>query len=178
MDLKPFRHLAPRKAAALAALPEDLAAFYSRHEGVGLESSPDYMIRLCELREVRQIAWKDLHVVGTFEPPWRDFSAIRIGISCFFDEILYVLECPAAPRGSILAIGPDMTNGPGGTGPELCEMSLVLAPTFPEWLTHIESLGWNEPGIGCSEIDFDDAQTARLKAYYGALNPHSLLWGK
>lgn len=172
MDPKPFKRCALRNTSAL---PEDLSAFYSQHEGVGLESSPDRMIRLCRLAEVRQVSWEDLQAMES-EAPWQTFAAIRIGMSSFFDEILYVLECPVAPRRSILAVGADLTSGPGGMGAELFEMSLLLAPTFSEWLKHIESLGWNEPGIGCSEMEFDAAQTVRLKAYYGALNPHSFAW--
>ena len=178
MDPKPFRTRKVRRSLAGSELPEDLKAFYARHEGVGLDR-PVRAIRFCPLRDVQPVRWKDLHVVGWRDKcPWRSFSAIRLGMSSLFDELLYILKCPASGPGAIMAFGADMTNGPGGTGDKLHPMSLVLAPSFSEWLARLERLDWNEPGIGCSSVDYQGAEWKALKRYYGALNPHSTLWGK
>jgi hypothetical protein len=128
-------------------LPADFASFYAENEGVGLESSPDRIVRLCRLDEVAHIGWRDLHIFGQEEcPGWELFEGFRIGVSSFFDEIAYVLRSPCCPAGAILTIGVDVA-GPGGTGGALLEPSLVLAGSFTEWVRHLEMMGWVEYGL-------------------------------
>src|SRR5262249_19706063 len=124
MDLKPFVHLAEPRAVNRSELPPDLAEFYTTHEGVGLESSPDRAVRLCKLDEVTRVGWKDLRLVGDVPEGWEGFAAFRIGMGMFFEEIVYILDAPSCPAGSILALGRDLA-GPGGAGPFSLESSLV-----------------------------------------------------
>jgi hypothetical protein len=149
-------------------LPADLAEFYDWHEGVGLESSYEqYPVRLCKLDEVIRVGWADVDRVGEVPEGWEDFAAFQVGMGVFFDIIVYVLNAPSCPSGSILAIGRDM-SGPGGEGPFSLESTLVLAACFPGWLAHLERWGWEEPAVtgwgappGPHEI----------RHYYLALNP-------
>lgn len=124
-------------------LPEELAWFYRHHEGIGLESHPDHLIRICKLHEVQRIKWKDLHVIGGQEMPgWENFTAYRIGVSSYFDEIVFVVDSPACPSGSILVTGVDII-GPGGQGPYIYSESLILARNMQEWIRSLQETNWN-----------------------------------
>src|SRR5262245_22307286 len=107
MDPKPFVQLGAIREVNRPELPSDLAEFYARHEGIGLESSPDRTVRLCRLDEVARIGWKDLQLVTANEVPegWEGFAAFGIGMGRFFEEIVYVLNAPSCSPGSILEIG-------------------------------------------------------------------------
>jgi hypothetical protein len=130
---------------------------------------------LCHLDQAVGIGWRDLHVLGRGDPDtgWDQFAGIRVGIGLFFDEIVSVLSAPSCPPGAILALGVDLA----GPGPAAMEQSLVLAPSFSDWMTHLESMGWEEFGLVAGEID--DLPTERqneLRQYYGNLNPR-IRWG-
>jgi len=92
-----------------------LAEFYAEHEGIGLESSIDYPVRMCKLDQVARVGWNDLYADSgedDLPPGWEAFAAFRIGVSPFGAQILYVVDAPCCPPGSILAIGNDI-RGPG-----------------------------------------------------------------
>src|SRR5262249_49077534 len=115
MAPKPFIQLTtPGRSTGLNC--PDLADFYARHDGVGLESSDDLPVGLGKLAEVTRVGWNDLFPGGDIPEGWEGFDAFLIGIGMFFDQNLYVLDAPSCPPGSILAIGRDLA-GPGGTGP-------------------------------------------------------------
>lgn len=169
MDLKPFVRLVASRTVSRPELPPDLAEFYAWHEGVGLEGGPDRTVRLCRLDEVARIGWKDLLLVCDVPEGWERLAAFRIGMGMFFEEIVYVLDAPSCPPGSILALG-GVAPGPGGRGPYALESSLVLAASFRDWLTHLERCEWVEyavAGIG----DLPERQQQELCRYYLALNP-------
>jgi hypothetical protein len=177
VDPKPFERLVVPRALSRADLPADLAKFYAENEGVGLESSPDRIVRLCRVDEVVRVAWRDLHVLGQDEGPgWESFAAFRIGLSSFFDEIVYVLDSPCCSRGAVLALGTDI-SGPAGEGPCLLEPSLLLAASFQEWIQHMEQTDWMEYGFVPGGIDDLAAHEQEgLRRYYQRLNP-GISWG-
>ncbi|MBX9582294.1 MAG: hypothetical protein K2X87_18480 [Gemmataceae bacterium] len=149
-------------------LPADLAEFYARYEGVGLESSWDRPVRLSKLDEVSRVGWKDVDPVSDIPEGWEHFSAFRIGSGMFFEKVVYVLDAPSCPPGSILAIG--SAAGPGGDGPYAIESSLVLGVTFADWLAHLERWGWWEPAIGGGR-ELTEPEERELRQYYRSLNP-------
>lgn len=172
LNQKPFDRLPTAGRLVADNLPADLVSFYSQYEGVGLESSPDRLVRLCRLNEVERIAWSDLHNFGD-EPfaGWESFAGLRIGNSSFFDDIIYVSSSPCCPAGSILAFGLDV-SGPGGSGPFPFECSLVLAATFSDWLCRLEKQKWIEYGLVPAEIPRLWPWRRRDQlAYYRSLNP-------
>lgn len=172
LEQKPYYALATPRDVVEDSLPDDLAHFYTHHEGVGLESSPERLVRLCTLAEVERVGWSDLHVIGS-EPleGWEDFSAYRIGVSAFFDEIVYVVDAPSCKRGAIFATGPDIM-GPGGEGPLAYDGSMVLAPSLKEWLKRLERFGWMDFGLCPGEIDeLPEEEQDEVRRYYQALNP-------
>jgi hypothetical protein len=130
------------------------------------------LVRICLLNEVVRIGWRDLHILGTDEcPGWEQFVAYRIGISSFFDEIVYVIEAPVCPLGTILTIGVDIA-GPGGNGSAALEPSLVLAKSYPEWLRHLEENSWIEYGLAPGGImELPISRQRSLLKYYQSLNP-------
>jgi hypothetical protein len=69
----------------------------------------------------------------------------------------------------VAAIGRDLA-GPGGDGPFRMESTLVLAASFPEWLTHLERWGWVEHALGGFERPSESQQ--EVFQYYLALNPN------
>ena len=95
---KPFTDLKTPRSIDVKGLPENLRKFYSLHEGNGLENSPDSVVRMCKLSELKPTVWKDLHIFGQDNPPkgWETFSGYKIGLSTFFDEIVYVISAPVA----------------------------------------------------------------------------------
>ncbi|MFL5338668.1 MAG: hypothetical protein ACJ8F7_00755 [Gemmataceae bacterium] len=177
MDQKPFIRLPAPRVVEQLGLPTDLAQFYSENEGVGRESDADRIVRLCRLNEVARIGWRDVHNVGPDDlPGWEQFAAYRIGIGLYFDEVVYVLNAPVCPAGSILTIGVDVA-GPGGSGSDTLEPSLVLASSFAEWLKRLEACGWIEYGLGPGDLaKLPAAEEQQHRRYYQALNP-GISWG-
>jgi hypothetical protein len=169
MDQKPFVRLAAPRSVNRPELPPDLTEFYTWHEGIGLESSPDYCVRLCKLEEVEQVGWMDMSLEDV--EGWERFAAFRIGMGTCGETILRVLDAPSCPPGSILAIGSILSGGgSGGEGPYALEPSLVLARSFPDWLAHLERWGWLEPIIaGMGDLPKREWQEAYR--YYLGLNP-------
>jgi len=169
MEPKPFITLPLPRVVDRPELPPDLADFYAQHEGIGLDTEPDRTVRLCRLNEVARGGWKDLVRGDEVPEGWEGFTAILIGMGEFFEKIVYVLDAPSCPAGSILAIG-GLAPGPGGQGPASLESSLVLAASFADWLAHLERCGWVEyavAGIG----DLGEEHQHELCKYYLALNP-------
>ena len=172
MNRKPFVRLAARRTLNRVELPFDLAAFYAVHEGVGLDSDYDhYPVRLCKLDEVARGGWTDFRKGDELPEGWEGFDACQVGIGMFFEQIVYVLDAPSCPRGSILAIG--NVAGPGGTGPYALESTLVLATSFPHWLTHLERWGWVEWAVASSEPPPEPPPKREVIEYYLALNPNA-----
>jgi hypothetical protein len=151
---KPFVELPTPRPIHSLGLPDDLTRFYAMNEGVGLESNPERLVRLCKLTEVQPITWKDLHIFGREAPPkdWENFAGYRIGISSFFDEIVYVTAAPVCPAGSIMTIGVDV-DGPGGKGGAALQYSLVLAASFDEWMRRLREYNWMEYGLVPGSLD-------------------------
>lgn len=160
-----------------SGLPRDLTEFYSRNEGIGLESNPDRIVRLCMHEEVVRMTWPDIPIFGAEDcPGWEDFEGFLIGVSAYHDYIYLVQQAPCCSAGAILTLGPGVA-GPGGQGPYKLEPSLVLAANFHEWLAHLERYDWFEYGLAPGEIwDKLVADQAALCAYYKALNP-DITWG-
>jgi hypothetical protein len=104
-------------------------------------------------------------------PGWVEFEGIIIGCGQFFDSLYLVQRAPSCPKGSILAIGTDIA-GPSGIGPYELEPSLVIAPSFEEWLRNLERNGWYEYGLGPGAIwDLSVEEQSRLRGYYKSFNP-------
>lgn len=186
--LRPFVLLDDPRRVARPDLPLDLAAFYTSHEGVGLDADIEYPVRMGRLDEVIRVGYGDLHTFGPEPfPGWEAFSGFRLGYSQFLDEIVYVESAPCCQRGTILTLGPDVA-GPGGNVPEHLlpagrlwngeptheelGCSLVLAESFAAWLRHLEQMRWVEYGLapgGFNELPV--AERAELWRYYRSLNP-------
>jgi len=175
---KPFVKLRQPRFVIRPDLPGDLVKFYEEHEGVGLESSSDRVVRICLLDELSRINCQDLHVIGKDTiPGWSEaFAAVQIGISQFFDEILYVLKAPVCAEGSILTIGVGVA-GPEGSGADILEAALVLANSFTDWLQHLKRMDWVEYGLIPGEIaKLPKSMQQGLRQYYLSLNP-GITWG-
>ena len=177
MGQKPFVKLKVPRFLIRPDLPSDLVKFYEQNEGVGLERSPNRVVRICRLQEVTRIGWRNLRILGEEEcPGWEGFAGLRIGISSFFDEIVYVLDAPCCSLGAILTLGVDVA-GPGGCGPAPLEPSLVLAATFQEWIENLKRSGWIEYGLVPGGIsDLPEPMQRELRGYYQTLNPQ-IKWG-
>jgi hypothetical protein len=179
-DPTPFTLLKRSRRIDADWMPQDLRDFYASREGVGRQSTADRIVRQFKLSEVTRITWVDLRVLHLFgnEPPrgWNEFSAILLGKSSFGDEIVWVLSAPSAPAGSIMTIGPDIA-GPGGTGEDALEYSLVLSEDFDHWITRLARDGWTEYGLVPGSIDEQPAERQKeLRAHFKRLNP-SITWG-
>ena len=111
MNRCPFKRL-PGRRAVPADWPADLAEFYALHEGVGLESTPECSVRLCRLDEVQGVTVTDMQHFCGDDPAWANFTGYQIGISPFFDRVVYVLSAPVCQHGAILVFGYDIA-GPG-----------------------------------------------------------------
>ena len=175
MAERPFVDLEVERDLSDLDLPGSLVEFFRKFEGVGEETDPErFHIRLCKLDESVEIGWEDLHVIGG-DPPegsWSDFRGFRIGISDSFDEIVYVLNCPCCKPGAILAVGIDIF-GPGGTGPEVIEPTLVLAATFSEWLSELENSDWVEHCLITGSIhELPQSQRDHTLRRLSELNPN------
>jgi len=172
-DPMPYRRLVAPREITDRHLPDDLRRFYAQSEGVGLDSDPERIVRLCKLAEVKAVRWADLHIFGKEQPGpgWEEFAGYRIGVSSFGDEIIYVLKAPVCAAGSIFTLGPDVA-GPGGTGPLAIEPSLVLSTNFDEWLRNMERAGWREHGLTPGDIsELPKGRKDHLLRYYKGLNP-------
>lgn len=172
-DPMPYRRLVVLREVPDRRLPDDLRRFYARNEGVGLDSDPERIVRLCKLAKVKAVRWADLHIFGKHQPGrgWKEFAGYRIGVSSFFDEIIYVLKAPVCAGGSILTLGPDVA-GPGGIGPLTIEPSLVLSPSFDGWLRNMERARWREYGLAPGDLrELPKSQQDELLRYYKGLNP-------
>jgi hypothetical protein len=175
MDLMPFVRLAAPRVVDRPDLPPELAAFYTWHEGVGRDCDPDRSVRLHRLDEVTRVGWSGLGLVGGTPSGWEGFAALWIGFGIYFQEVVYVLASPSCPPGSILVIGTDVC-GPGGVGPDALESSLVLAASFPAWLTHLERWGWAEPAIATNR-GLTEREREEPRDYYLTNNPGMYLGG-
>lgn len=172
VDQQPFRQLPAPRQVSTPRLPDDLATFYAQHEGVGLESTPFRLVRLCELAEVQPMTWSDLHIFGAEPfPGWGTFTGYRLGVSSFFDDIVYVTACPRCPPGAIVTFGVTIM-GPGGSGPFPFECALVLASSFGEWLQRLEQMQWVEYALLPGEVtQLPQPRQAEVYAHYKNLNP-------
>jgi hypothetical protein len=173
MDLKPFIQLPARRMVNRPEFPPDLSEFYAEHEGIGLERSPEYPLRLCRLDEVKRIGWKGLRSLWAsadhVPEGWNGFAGFWIGLGSFGEEIVYVLDAPCCPTGSILALG-GCAPGPGGTGPYCLEASLVLALSLQGWLAHLKRWDW-VAYVVAGAGDLPRPQQDELTRYYLVLNP-------
>lgn len=174
MGIRPYRLLAAPRDIDLPRLPSDLSGFYSTHEGIGLECDERIPVRLCMLAELSWLGSLQL-VRGPVPETWQHFSGIRLALGTCGEDVTYVLSCPSAPRGAILAFGDHCVGwGGGGFGQDIMEGSLVLALSFEAWLYHMEKWGWVDPilaGIG----EWKDEDLRELRDYYLAHNP-SIDW--
>jgi hypothetical protein len=172
MNPMPFYKLAKVRSVNRPELPQDLADFYTAHEGVGLESPADRTIRLGRLSEVQLIGWKDLHIHSFSDcvpEGWEKFAAFLLGVGMFFEEIVYVLNAPCCGPGSILEIGVDLP-GPGGKGPAPIESSLLLAASLAQWLEHHKRFDWAECADG-GLAGLPRQERSEIIQYYLTLNP-------
>lgn len=178
MDPKPFIELKKLRRVSVDWMPGDLKEFYEAHEGLGLSSTVDSDVRLCKLREVKQITFADLDYVIGPKPSagWKAFSAIRFAMGCFGDHICYVKSAPSAPAGSVMSFGFDVA-GPGGTGDEALVNSLLLSEDFDHWIVRLERDQWIEYGLVPGGIDdLPAARKSELGAHFRRLNPR-ITWG-
>lgn len=136
---------------------------------MGLESTPECSVRLCRLEEVQRVTVVDLRHFCGDDSAWANFAGYQIGISPFFDRVVYVLSAPVCQRGAILVFGYDIA-GPGGLGSAALEGELLLAETWADWLAHLKQCGWNEPGFCPGSIE-----EPTVRAYYRRLNP-AITW--
>jgi hypothetical protein len=122
------------------------------------------------------VVMHDLHLFDDFPlvGDWDRFTGIRIGIGCFFDELIYVTQAPVCPPGSIMAFGVDV-DGPGGVGSNDDPAgSLVLAATFREWIDRLSADSWDEIGLVPGEIDrLPPDRATELRRRFAELNPRS-----
>lgn len=174
MEAAPFIALPSPRTVAIPWLPDVLRAFYNTHEGIGLDADVDNPIRLGRADELVRVRLDELDMFRGYEPegPWASFSGIRLGISCFFDNIVFVLHAPVCDPGAILAFGPDVP-GPGGRGDDAdIPGSLVLARDLDSWLGRIREDHWHEYGLVPGEIDdLPEARAAFLRRHFLDLNP-------
>ena len=146
IDQKPLVNLPTLREVNRPELPAELIEFYSRHEGVGFGSSPNRVVRIALLEELKLVGWKDVSVSQVPEG-WEHFAAWWVAYGTFGEKIVYVLEAPCCPSASILGIeGILACGGPAGVGPHALGSSLVLAKTFRDWLVHL-AVGVEEPII-------------------------------
>jgi hypothetical protein len=175
MDLTPFIDLPAPRAVAIPWLPPVLREFYERHEGIGRDGPPDLSVRLCRLDDVSEVGLRDLHLFENFplNAAWAGFSAIRIGVGMFFDEIVYVVRSPVCPPASIMAFGADVF-GPGGEGDDENDPcgSVVLARSFGEWMDRLKTDGWKELGLVPGVLARLPIERAtKLRKRFAELNP-------
>ncbi|GIW81422.1 MAG: hypothetical protein KatS3mg105_3229 [Gemmatales bacterium] len=172
--VKPYVKLAKSRKLKRNDLPADLAQFYSEYEGVYDESSEDdagfNSVYFLKLHDVRHVRAKDILVLRD-QPDWKYFSGIQIAISRYGDSVVYVCLAPTCNSGAIMLLGPDVA-GPGGWGPYKWDPTLVLAPSFGEWLKHLRRSKWCEYGVVPGSIqELPPEEGERLCAYFHKLNP-------
>lgn len=169
---KPFLSLATRRAVERTDLPPDLIRFYSESKALELNAEDHYSICLSPLKAVKRVDWEGLGLVGDRPEGWDAFAGFLIGSGCHFERIVSVIDAPCCESGAILALGGELDWGRGGTGPFAFFRSVVLAASFPEWLSHLEEEGWWEYAVGYGIPDLPVDHQRRLRAYYRALNPN------
>lgn len=133
------------------------------------------LLKLAELSEEYRVTAKDLSRFGVPESSrnWATFSAICVALDAYGDLICYVLRSPVAPRGAVMAFGYDIA-GPGGTGQDVIDHSVVLAPDFRTWIARLEEDGWTEHGLAPGGLAaLPDAVRAERERLFKRLNPHS-----
>src|SRR5262249_39960028 len=149
MGPKPYVRLPTPRAVNRPDFPPDLTHFYAHHEAVEFEGlEENRSLDLLPLREVKRIGWAGLDLVGDCPEGWERFDALRSGGGCHFERIVYVIDAPCCPSGSILGLGGELNWGSVGTGSHVLGWGLVLGASFPEWLRHLEEYGWWEHAIG------------------------------
>jgi hypothetical protein len=174
--MQQFFELVPRRVVNQPGWPADLSDFFASFEGCGLEREPTVGIRLCRLDEVLAVAYKDISVLSDAAPNWGTFTSYRIGISPFFDDIVYVTSSPVCAPGSIMLLGPDVA-GPGGEGLARHEATLVLARSLAQWIEQLKRWNGVEYGVCPGEVrKLPELQRNELQRYYRELNPH-IEWG-
>ena len=175
LDPPPFTKLTTPRAVP-QGLPPDLAAFYQRYEGCGMDDEAEGEprdLRLAKLDELKVLRPKDLGAESVAE--WGTFKAIRIGAGAYGDSVCYVLRAPVAPAGAIMAFGMDVA-GPGGAGPAALQGSLVLAANFNSWLARLREDGWQEYGLQPGTIpELPEERARSLKRLFRSLNP-AIAW--
>ncbi len=174
LNMKPFIELDAPRTVTMPGLPQDLQKFYERHEGVGLENPGDYPVRTCKLEELKWMGWDDLPMFRGYEPEdkgWKSLRAIRFGFGCFFDDVVYLVEGPLAPAGSIVAFG-EGTPGPGGNSIDELLCCLVLARNLGDWLVRLAEDRWHDYGLANAEIENQPPERAEyLRGLFLSLNP-------
>ena len=79
-----------------------------------------------------------------------------------------MLSAPGIQRGSIVALGANITMGPGGEDPFGPGGSLVLAATLDEWIDRMQrDGGWWQTGL-------TNERGTDLGRRLAELNPHSV----
>ena len=172
MGPKPFARLPAPREVDRADFPPDLAHFYAHNEAIefnGLEYGSLYLYPLAQVKRMDRVSVGLDH--EHCPDAWKDFDALRIGRSCFGEDILYVIRAPCCPSGAILVIGGPGNLPEGGSGGQgvLC---LVLGASFSEWLWHLEGEGWWEYFLGGGMLELPLERQRKLRAYYLALNPN------
>jgi hypothetical protein len=177
LAIPPFKRLLLPRTVGVDWLPDDLRRFYGMNEGIGLEFESNAPVRLATLDELLRLTWKDLDSYGDpNNPAWTSCDAIRLGASDYGDEICYMLNCPVASKGSIMAFGE--VAGSGGTGPHTLGGSLVLSASFDSWISRLKADGWTEFGITPGEIAMISADRIEtIQQHFRSLNP-KINWPK
>lgn len=154
-------------------MPEPLRRFFETNEGIGVETSPDRPIRIAKLKEAGPVQWKDMHIIGTYEPPgeWKQFAGWRIGYSDTLDEIVYVIRAPGIREGSVIAMG-TTPAGPGGLDRFAPEGSLVLAESFDKWIARLQQHGPDAHGL-FPDMELPENIGKEIHDEIIRMNPHS-----
>ncbi len=176
MGVKPFVKLAKPRDLAVHSLPADLAEFYRTNEGLGVESMESDLrfLRLNELAEQYRVTAEDLSRFGKEfkRGAWSSFSAICVAVDLEPSLICYVLKCPAAKAGSIMAFG-QTVGGPGGNPDNALDNSVVLASDFRSWLARLEEDGWQEFGLDSDANGIPEEKQEDRIGLFSSLNPLS-----
>lgn len=141
---KPFVVLAKPRLAP-PGLPSDLAAWYARHEGVGLGDTR-HAVNLCKLAEVKPFDFGE-------EGSRALLIAIVSGTS-----IVYIQAAKTYRFGTILAMGE--------------AERFVLDANHIGWLARLERDEWFEWGLARDRWkDLQRGKTEALKRHFARLNP-------
>jgi len=100
---RPFTVLAKLRFVS-PGLPSDLTAWYSRHEGVGLDGSAMHAVKLGKLAEVQPVHASDLASPSeAAEPGYEGFRGLRIAVGLSGVPIVYVLAGKLYRFGTVFA---------------------------------------------------------------------------